>query len=146
MYGVKPDPMELPNTAIDGSVSLHAAAAAGHVPTVRELLNCGHELNARNSRGQTPLSMAAKHGHLEVAKELLSQPGIDVNAVDLERRTALYWAASRNRPQVLRVLLENEQIQPQIETEWAETPLEIAMDMGYSEAVVVFDGAGVCDQ
>ncbi|KAL4927736.1 uncharacterized protein BDV17DRAFT_265659 [Aspergillus undulatus] len=134
VYGVKPT-MESPiNVAVHGL--LHTAAAAGQTLTVQELLSHGHDVNARNEYGQTPLHLAAKHGYQEVAMVLLDK-NIDLNAVDHEGWTALHWAARENRLELVQVLLADGRIQPRI---GRETPLTVAMNLGHLKiAIMIFN-------
>jgi ankyrin repeat protein len=60
---------------------LHLAAEAGDVERVRELIAQGHDVNAFDEIGHTPLHYAASGEYLGVAA-LLLQSGADVNAHD----------------------------------------------------------------
>ena len=65
---------------------------AEHVYVAQLLLEHGAEVNARDSRRNTPLLGASEYGHLEVAR-LLVENGADIDAEDDEGRTAFQVAS-----------------------------------------------------
>jgi ankyrin repeat protein len=81
------------------------AAAAVSVTVVRALIDRGIAVkNLRNVHGMTPLHFAAPS---DVAAFLINVVGVDVNAVHTRnRRSALHYAASNGRHQLVRMLLE----------------------------------------
>ncbi|XP_041374974.1 krev interaction trapped protein 1-like isoform X2 [Gigantopelta aegis] len=68
---------------------IHYAAWYEQSVAVSALLNAGCSPNLADREAMTPLHMAAKKGNLQVAKVLLRNRGIDVNARDKEGQTAL---------------------------------------------------------
>jgi cytohesin len=58
---------------------LHQAAAGGDSKRVKELLDKGLDIDAKDNRGNAPLHIAALEGHLKIV-ELLIARGADVNA------------------------------------------------------------------
>jgi len=86
--------------------SVFESAEAGDASAVRELLAAQPDLVAQtDSRGRTPLHVAAAHGHLEVCA-VLAEAGADVNVADEDGETPLHSAIRRNRLAVARFLLE----------------------------------------
>jgi ankyrin repeat protein len=85
--------------------ALHNAAAFGPVEIVRELLKAGAKVNARDSRGLTPLmfALAADNPSLEIVQTLL-QAGADANARDTSGETPLDWAEKFGYPDVIAAL------------------------------------------
>ena len=68
---------------------LFKAAAVGDLKQVRELLELGAKGDVRETaEKRTALHEAAKHGHLEVAKELIAH-GFNVDVADMYGDTAL---------------------------------------------------------
>jgi hypothetical protein len=63
-------------------------------------------VNARDSWGNTPLTIAAEYGQYEMAKMLLDK-GADVNAQGGEYRNALQAASVGDHEQVVKMLLDN---------------------------------------
>ena len=62
-------------------------------------------MSARRSNKETPLHLAAKHGHLEIAK-LLVKKGAAVDTRDLTLSTPLILAAQYNHAQVVEYLIK----------------------------------------
>jgi ankyrin repeat protein len=62
----------------DMSPDWEAAARAGHVARLEELLRRGADVNARDRHGQTAVMLAAHAGH-SAAVELLARAGADLN-------------------------------------------------------------------
>lgn len=114
----------------DGWTPLHQAAAYGHAPIVRLLLESGAKVEPRNFLGLTPLEYAACYGHHEVAEALVARGarhtlhtaaalGIlwplvqlterhpDLNAYDYFGYSALHWAARYGQYEVAQFLLRH---------------------------------------
>ena len=104
-----------------GSTSLHITAQFGLLDLSQKLiLRLGSEtaiaVNAKDSRDQTPLLLAAKYGHSEIAK-LLVDKGAEINAHGVPFINALQAASARGHEQVVKLLLDkgaeiNAQIRP----------------------------------
>jgi ankyrin repeat protein len=87
--------------------SIHDAARDGDLQKVQRLLENSSDLgSSKDKYGYTPLHVAAKAGHKEVAEFLLAH-GADVNAVDDMGRTPLHWAAASGRMDMVELLLAN---------------------------------------
>ena len=72
---------------------LHEAARYGHIDKVREYLQTGYAVNARDPRfGLTPLHYAVRNGHVEIAK-LLIRGGAGLDDVSSQGITVGQWAA-----------------------------------------------------
>jgi len=69
-------------------LSIYIAAMSGNIEAVKQHLNDGAEVNAKNSDGRTPLHLAAFVGHKEIV-ELLIAEGADVNAKSRSGKTPL---------------------------------------------------------
>ena len=88
-----------------GFSALHYAAQRGHVEIFRALLQQGGSVNAESTpAGGTPLLGAAITGQLACTKALLDI-GADINHADANGHTALYCAVSKDRLEVVRLLL-----------------------------------------
>ncbi|MDD9899987.1 MAG: ankyrin repeat domain-containing protein [Alphaproteobacteria bacterium] len=87
------------------STSLHLAAQNNKEKSVNTLLQAGANVNARNSKGETPLHMAAEKGHANVVLALI-KAGADINMTDyLYRSTPLHLAAGKSHTNVIKELV-----------------------------------------
>jgi ankyrin repeat protein len=88
--------------------ALHNGAAAGSVEMVRELIEAGVDVNARDSRNLTPLhfALASETPSLAVVRALLAA-GADVNARDDTGGTPLDWAEKFGYPEVIGTLMKS---------------------------------------
>ena len=72
----------------------------------------------------TPLSAAAKGGHLGIAKLLLDHGQVDPNgAVDPSTRTPFLWAAWMGHTDIVKLLLDYEEVVPDRTYDMDRTPL-----------------------
>jgi ankyrin repeat protein len=72
---------------------LHEASRCGHIDKVREYLQTGYAVNARDPRfGLTPLHYAVRNGHVEIAK-LLIRGGAGLDDVSSQGISVGQWAA-----------------------------------------------------
>ena len=98
--------------AAHGAVlTLHMAAYAGDVQTVRRLLEAGAAVNQQDEEGRTPLYLATQEGYMEVM-ELLIARGADVNqgaGHDPREFAPLYVAASCGRVDAIDLLVRRAQ-------------------------------------
>lgn len=101
---------------------IHDAAKAGNVDEVKQLLDSGARIDARNKYGYTPLFIAAFEGHLDLAKFLVSE-GADIEARAEGGRTPLAVAAFDDRFEVVQYLI-SVGANVHARTEKGETPLQ----------------------
>lgn len=94
-----------PPVAETGRTPLHQEASDGFVRGVRELLEHGADVNARDNEGRTPLHWPSYRGHLEIV-QLLCDHGADINAEDQDGRTPMKMATIGNRKEVITFLAE----------------------------------------
>ena len=83
--------------------ALIRAATDGKLEYVRELLEKGAEVNAREKNGLTALKAASGRGHLEIVK-LLLEKGADLNAED--KGFSLRAAAWTGRLELAKLMLD----------------------------------------
>lgn len=79
-------------------------AANGKLEDIREAINAGADVNAKDNKGATALIRASWEGNLELA-ELLLKHGADVNARNDDGCTALMFAAFDGHPKIAEVLI-----------------------------------------
>lgn len=98
-------PVETVVPAEAGYTALHSAGQDGNTGEVLDLLRAGADKDALNVRGETPLILAAREGHLPVVEVLLAD-GADVNIEsEFLGRTALISAAQGGHNGIVIALL-----------------------------------------
>ena len=112
--------------------SLYAAAKNGEAETIYLLLKAGANVNWENMSDlrKTPLCVAAKNGHTECVRALLTAPRINVNKADYYKITPLLCAAQNGHTECVKLLLTA----PKIDVN-KETPLYWAAFYGHTECV-----------
>ncbi len=79
-----------------GETALLVHSRRGDLDAVGHLLKIGADVNTANRTGMGPLSVAVTSHHDRVVERLLEHGDVDVNSVDADGRSALFWAASAN--------------------------------------------------
>ena len=82
-------------------ISIHDAAAGGHIKAIKQHLAAGADVSAKDRYGATPLHRAAT---TEIA-ELLIAKGADVNAKMDNGLTPLHYAAVEGRKEITELLI-----------------------------------------
>ena len=90
------------------SVDIHTAALVGDIKSIREHIEAGSFLDAKEpSLGSSPLITAAVFGKTEVAKALI-EAGADVNFRNNDGSTPLHSAAFLCRTEIVKALIDKE--------------------------------------
>jgi ankyrin repeat protein len=105
---------------------LHCAADAGSLQALRVLLNAEADINALDSRGQTPLWRAAQRRQSEICTALIDY-GADINVKDRVGRTALHVFAGYSQDLVEELLKRNVAF---VSDDYGFTPLHVAATEG----------------
>lgn len=108
---------------------LHLAAQFGVVSLIRRLSE-QFGIKARDSYGNTPLALAARHGHELVVSLLLGNPSVDVNCQDGEGNTPISLASGSSHVKVVELLLSHG-ADPESKNSMGATPLFVAARMGH---------------
>lgn len=88
----------------DADAQLRDAASRGDVDAVREALDAGADLEARDGEGRTALLLATHGNNVDVARELI-EAGADVNAKDAMQDSAYLYAGARGLDEILALTL-----------------------------------------
>lgn len=89
----------------DGCTALWKASSKGRIETVQVLIKNGATLEVTSIHDEcTPLVTASKAGHACIVQELLKN-GTNVNAACLDGTTALYWALTYSRYEIMQDLI-----------------------------------------
>ena len=91
----------------EGNHPVHVATVFGLETLVLAFIELGNEINATNSRGETPLMLAAKFGHEEIVSLLMSRRNLLKNAQTNEGLTALCHAVENDRVQIVQLLIQH---------------------------------------
>lgn len=70
--------------------ALFAAAKAGYVDDITDLLSTNVDWNIRDEFGCTPLHYASQLGHVKAVEVMLNGRGIDINPSDSRGETPLH--------------------------------------------------------
>lgn len=89
-----------------GGKTLCEAAAKGDQELVKVLLKKGADVNAKDTKGMTPLVYAVAGGYERIVKTLLDG-GADVNAIANDGRRALYVAVARGDSGIVKLLIKS---------------------------------------
>ena len=96
-----------------GRTCVHHAASVDNVETLKAIVKAGEELKGKgkvevdtpDKTGSTPLMNSASGGHKNALKYLLKECKADVNLTNANGRTALHWAATKGREEIVRLLI-----------------------------------------
>lgn len=80
-----------------GRTALHIAAERGQLAVVSALLQNGADFDAVDGDSNNALHVAVRAGHLSVVRELLTESGVNAEAVNLKGRNPLHELAQAGR-------------------------------------------------
>ena len=115
----------------DGYTALHYSCRYGHVDIVKTLVNHKANVNARTDSGDTPLTLAVRHGCDNVV-HALSQ--FLVNTKGKDAYSALQYSCRYGRVDIVRILV-NHKANVNARTDSGDTPLTLAARDGHDNVV-----------
>ena len=113
------------------ATGLQIAARFGIYYFVKEYLDRGENVDARDHERKTALHYAATNGHTEIV-QLLLDAGSSIEARDGDGRTALQWSVAAGRSSVVRLLLQRGS-QSRITDRVDLSPVMVAAEKGHEE-------------
>jgi ankyrin repeat protein len=124
--------------------TLQAAVTTQNINTLKRLISEGHDVNARDSEGQSPLYLAARGGQKEMVEVLIAN-GADVNAKNDDDQTVLHvvldirhpvWYSHRSpRSKEMIALLLAKGADVNLKDGNSRTPLHLAAEVGAGEII-----------
>ena len=114
---------------------IHVTSRYNLVHALDSILNQSANVDLKDQRGQTPLSIAARQGHESIVKLLLKRNDIGVNSKYSNRRTPLSYAAWYGHEGVVQLLLEPSDIEPDSKESDNRTPLSYVAEQGHENTV-----------
>lgn len=124
---------------VSGKTPIHLAAEEGHVPMVTFLLDKGMGPSSVDDEERTPLMLAAAKGQMGVVHTLVQHTGGQgLDEQDSDGWTAMHHAVSKNRADVVRLLLVSK-ADPTVEDSDGCTPREHATSLYHMECIKVFN-------
>lgn len=130
--------MELPD------LDLMESCINGDLSTIKNLVT-KYGLNpndARDPSGLTPLHLACKNGHLDIAQYLIKEQNCNPEATNPRGSTPLHWACLCGHLQIAKCLITDYKCNPLYANNDGSTPLHAACNGGNLEIVKYF----ICDR
>lgn len=109
---------------------LHQAAKTADLTKLRELIDGGAKIDARDTLQETPLHYAVVSGGFAQVQALI-KAGADVNAVNQSHETPLYMAAANGQSDIVDFLLKSGADVDRRDVNLDQTPLFKAVDNGF---------------
>jgi len=136
---IRKNPGQLSEALQPSQNAFHIVGAYGLNNVVKLLLTSAKDIHPDqpDRRGRTPLSWAARNGHTEVVKALLSDGRVDPNRQDNGGLTPLSWAAENGHTEVVKILLSDGRTDPDRQDNDGITPLSCAAGNGHTEIVKI---------
>ena len=123
-------------------MSIHEAADEGNIEEVKQHLDSGIDVNAKNQFGATPLHFAAKQGHKNLAALLITE-GADTNAEAYDKSTPLHSAVISGYKEVAEQLIANG-ADVNAKGYESSTPLDNAIEFKHLDTAALLRKHGWC--
>jgi tetratricopeptide (TPR) repeat protein len=126
----------------DNGAPLHKAAQRGNVRKIRQLLENGADVDAKDQEGRTPLYLAATHGQGK-ALEILLKHDANVDGQNYEAGvTALFGAVLKNRVKSAKILIKYGADVNYRAATFPQNPLQQAVALGHVKTAKILLGSG----
>uniref|UniRef100_A0ACD5ZK48 Uncharacterized protein n=1 Tax=Avena sativa TaxID=4498 RepID=A0ACD5ZK48_AVESA len=124
-----------------GQTAIHWSAARGHIQVAELLVGKGADVHARDLYGYQATHVAAQYGQTQFIYHMVAKWDADQDALDDHGRSPLHWAAYKEFPDTVRLLLCLDADRAQQDGEGC-TPLHWAAIRGNLESCKVLVQAG----
>lgn len=114
--------------------ALHQAASHGDIAQLQELLADGGDLDAQDSSGETPLTLASLGGHLEIVQALIDR-GANIQARNDGGLSPLHAAAYGGHAEVALWLVEHGAQVNDASNFYDASPLHLAAEENHKAVV-----------
>jgi ankyrin repeat protein len=118
-----------------GDTAIHNAAREGWLKVVKMLINAGARFDESDDLGDTPLLLAAKNGHVDVAQHLMKRFA-DVNHKNHDGYDVWYYAIDNESNALLKALVARKQNVEELK----RNPLCIAASVGKCDKIKLLLG------
>ena len=125
----------------DGATPLFIAVQNNDTAILKLLISAGADVNIPLTEGTSPLCRAAYQGRVDVVKQLLQAPGIQVDRTTGENVTALFFACQGPNKEIVELLLDKK-ADPNIADASGVAPLHLACLLGSREIAELLLDAG----
>mmetsp|Transcript_14407 Transcript_14407/g.34074 ORF Transcript_14407/g.34074 Transcript_14407/m.34074 type:complete len:297 (+) Transcript_14407:78-968(+) len=122
-FGLNPN-----SVTVYGVTPFLIAARNGSISTMQTLVDLGAKPEAEDKTAFTALHLTAQQGMEECVKLLVSDFGLDVNAITQHGNAPVHLAAQTGEHEVLRLLIEEYKANPNPKNHRGKTPYDLAMD------------------
>ena len=125
---------------LDDGTALMNACGSGHLEVVKLLLSWGADPTICDIAGWTPLMVASYGRHVDVVRCLVRNKAVKaiIDTQDNNGRTALFRASSRNRTEMVKLLVEVG-ANPMVADKEDDTPLNIAKNRGHNDCFTILE-------
>ncbi|XP_064385276.1 E3 ubiquitin-protein ligase mind-bomb-like isoform X1 [Halichondria panicea] len=135
MHGVRP---QCGSGDEDGDRPLHLCAYSDEDEATTILIDAGADVNSKNSKGASPLIIAAVKGHYSVLRKPANHPNIKLHEQDSDGDTALHCAVLAQKNESVTILLDAG-ADPTLLNFRLFTPIHEAARIGFLPAVEHFN-------
>ena len=133
-------------TSENCSTTLHSMCELGALDRVKNLIEMYGNVDARSQKGRTPLHIACRNGHIDVAEYLICECDCDKEAKDNQKLTPLHAACLMGQTDIVKCLISRFGCKIDARDDEGWTPLHIACVRGYTDIIEYLINQCGCDK
>lgn len=118
------------------------AAKFGNIRLIKKYLEDGFDINTRSKFGDNVLEIACESSQLELIKELLTYPELNVNNQNKFNNTSLIWSCKEEHVHIVKELLKRSDIDVNLKNQWNFSALGFAYQYHNQELIDLLKEAG----